>query len=274
MTVNTYSVGTVSATSGLRTVTLAGGLALAINMKPGDLFHIQGASANYIAAITDPLTVELAMPFDGVSGSGQAYSVVHMPIGWGDRVELAEEVAEEIRILGQFGDDTVIVTEPILSGNGPPPSGLGQVNNLYVDIATWDAYRKVSATDWTVTGNIRGAPGPSGVGDRYDVAFQDPGRAASGEVVFRAIFAGTITFPANMAGSFARAVVPASAQANWSMRRNGVQFGTMRFAAAGSAATFLSSAIQFVAGDELTLVAPNPRDATLSDIRGVLSGSR
>lgn len=162
MAANTYSTGTVGATNGSRTVTLAGGMASALTMKPGDLFHIQGASANYLATITDISTVELTMPFDGSTGAGKAFTVVHMPIGWGDRTELAQEVAEEIRILGQFSDGTVIVAEPILSGNGAPASGLGSVNNLYIDQTSWAVYRKMTPTSWTAIGNIRGAAGANG----------------------------------------------------------------------------------------------------------------
>jgi hypothetical protein len=163
MSENTYSAGTVGATNGSRTVTFAGGaLASIINMKPGDLFHIQGASANYLASITDTATVELTMPFDGTTSTGKSYTIVHMPIGWGDRTELAEEVAEEIRILGQFDDGTVVVSQPILSGNGAPSSGLGQVNNLYIDVQTWGVYRKNGATTWALIGNIKGATGTNG----------------------------------------------------------------------------------------------------------------
>lgn len=274
MATTTYSEGTVTATAGSRLVTLAGGLALSINMKQGDLFQIQGASINFIRSISDAVTVELAMPFDGVSGSGKTYTTVHMPAGWGDRVELAEEVAEEIRILGQFDGETVVVSEPILSGAGVPAGALGQVNNLYLNTTNWDVYRKTGAAAWSLIGNIKGGQGASGIGDKYDVVFHDPGRAASGETVFRALFASTVTFPANMTGGAARATVAAAAQANWSLRRNGVQFGTMRFAAGGTVATFLTSAIQFVPGDELAIVAPSPRDETLSDVRGALSGNR
>jgi hypothetical protein len=163
MPANTYSVGTVGATNGSRTVTFAGGaLASAFNMKPGDVFHIQGASTNYLASITDAGTVELTMPFDGTTGTGKAYTVVRMPIGWGDRTELAEEVAEEIRILGQFDDGTVVVSQPILSGNGLPATSLGQVNNLYINVLTWDVYRKTGATTWSAIGNIKGATGANG----------------------------------------------------------------------------------------------------------------
>jgi hypothetical protein len=162
MASHTYSTGTVGATAGSRTVSLAGGIATPLTMKPGDLFHIQGASANYLAAITDGSTVELTMPFDGATGTGKAFTVVHMPIGWGDRTELAEEVAEEIRILGQFDDGTVIVSDPILSGAGTPSSGLGAVNNLYIDEQTWVVYRKTSPTAWSAIGSIKGATGANG----------------------------------------------------------------------------------------------------------------
>jgi hypothetical protein len=99
---NTYSTGTVAATAGQKSVTLTGGAALDINMKPGDLVTIPGGSINAIASLTDATHFELEQPFDGETAAGLAYIIFRMPGGWGDRVNLAESVAANIRLLADL----------------------------------------------------------------------------------------------------------------------------------------------------------------------------
>jgi hypothetical protein len=97
---NTYSSGTVSVTTGSKTVTISGGLSISINMKPGDFIAIEGGLPNAIETLTDATHFDLVRPFDGASDPAASYIVIHMPSGWGDRVELNEQTAENIRRLG------------------------------------------------------------------------------------------------------------------------------------------------------------------------------
>lgn len=110
---NTYSTGTVAVAAGSKTVTLSGGLAIGLNMKPGDQIAIPGGTINAIGALNDATHFELVRPWDGATGSNLSYIVFHMPMGWGDRVDLNEQTAEIIRllgqgVLGQEGVDTAI----------------------------------------------------------------------------------------------------------------------------------------------------------------------
>jgi len=48
------------------------------------------------------------------------------------------------------------------TGSGVPASGLGVVNDFYLDSATGDYYKKTGASTWTLQGNIRGPQGNTG----------------------------------------------------------------------------------------------------------------
>ena len=51
------------------------------------------------------------------------------------------------------------------AGSGSPGSGLGAVNDLYLDTATGNYYLKTGSSAWTLQGNLTGAPGsPGGAG--------------------------------------------------------------------------------------------------------------
>ena len=66
-----------------------------------------------------------------------------------------------------------------------------------------------------------------------------------------------------------------TAQTDFDLQKNGVSFGTMRFAAAATVATFISAAgATFAAGDILKVISPNPADATAADLGFSLAGTR
>lgn len=86
-------------------------------------------------------------------------------------------------------------------------------------------------------------------------------------VVFAAKVAIPLVFPASMAGSYVTADVAATAQTDFDIQKNGASQGTIRFAAAGTTATYVSVAgFSLAAGDELKIISPNPADATLADL--------
>jgi hypothetical protein len=72
-----------------------------------------------------------------------------------------------------------------------------------------------------------------------------------------------------------KAGTAATAQTDFDLKKNGSSIGTVRFAAAGTTASYVSiSASSWVAGDILTLIAPATPDATIADIWGTLVGVR
>lgn len=144
-----------------------------------------------------------------------------------------------------------------------------------ISITTPVVYVKQSDTsaDWSSAIDYRGPIGATG-GSRYDLAFWDPARATNGETVGEHVFTTAVNFSLNLAGSQGKAAVAATASAVWSIRKNGVEFATATFAISGTTATFTGAATSFAAGDMLELIAPNPRDATLSNVKFTFTGLR
>lgn len=89
------------------------------------------------------------------------------------------------------------------------------------------------------------------------------------------VAAHAFTFPSGLTGSVAKAGTAATAQKDFDLKKNGTSFGTMRFAASATAATFIAaSATAFAIGDVLTVTAPGSQDSTLANIAVNLVGFR
>ncbi len=81
-----------------------------------------------------------------------------------------------------------------------------------------------------------------------------------------------LILPASAAGSHAHADVAATAEINIAICKNGTSIGTVRFAAAGTTASFVGiSETLFLVGDRLSFVFPATTDATLADLGIALS---
>jgi hypothetical protein len=66
----------------------------------------------------------------------------------------------------------------------------------------------------------------------------------------------------------------ATAQTDFDIQVKGVSKGTMRFAAAGTTASFIFAAdVAVVASDEIEIIAPASADATLADLVWTLKGT-
>lgn len=92
---------------------------------------------------------------------------------------------------------------------------------------------------------------------------------ADGEVIFSAPAAHRFYIPASATGSKSKAIVAATAQSIFSLRKNGVEFGTVTFAASGTTGTFsvaASTSFDPANNDYFSIVAPATTDATLADI--------
>lgn len=109
----------------------------------------------------------------------------------------------------------------------------------------------------------------------FDLTAFYPGVPTSSAIITRVPVARVITFPASLTGSVATARVAATAQTDFDVQKNGSSVGTIRFAAAGTSATFIAaSQIVTAAGDLVSIIAPATADATLADIGFVLTGTR
>jgi hypothetical protein len=107
----------------------------------------------------------------------------------------------------------------------------------------------------------------------YDMGLTYTGSQAVSVVMLRYPFPRAVIFPAGLTGSQCVAAVAATAQTDFDIQKNGGSVGTVRFAIAGTVASFImASATSFAVGDILTLVAPGTADATLADIGLALTG--
>ncbi|MDX9785438.1 MAG: hypothetical protein RBT11_01585 [Desulfobacterales bacterium] len=90
-------------------------------------------------------------------------------------------------------------------------------------------------------------------------------------------FAIDVTFPAGLTNSKLVATVAATAETVFSLKKNGVEFGTATFAAAGTVATLAAASdatFDESSGDIFTLVAPATPDATLAGLGWAIRGAR
>jgi hypothetical protein len=109
----------------------------------------------------------------------------------------------------------------------------------------------------------------------YDLGGGCTGAPTASLVLMRYPFPRIATFPAGLTNSKGVAATAATAQSDFNLLKNGVSFGTMRFAAAGTVATFIAaSATSFAVGDVLTVSAPAVPDISLANIGFVLAGTR
>lgn len=109
----------------------------------------------------------------------------------------------------------------------------------------------------------------------YDLGGGCTGVPGASLVLMRYPFPRAAFLPSGLINSQGVAATAATAQTDFSILKNGVSFGTMRFAAAGTAASFIAaSQASFAAGDVLTVVAPATPDSTLANIGFALAGTR
>ena len=76
-----------------------------------------------------------------------------------------------------------------------------------------------------------------------------------------------VTLPASGTNSSVEAEVAATAQTDFDLQKNGSSIGTIRWAIAGTVATFVAlSETTFAAGDLIEIISPGTADVTLADI--------
>jgi uncharacterized protein DUF2793 len=109
----------------------------------------------------------------------------------------------------------------------------------------------------------------------YDTGSMYNGAPTASLILLHHVVARTVIFPASLTGSQGKAGTAATAQTDFDIQKNGSSVGTMRFAAAGTSASFIMASQQtFAAGDILKVIAPATPDATLADITFTLAGTR
>lgn len=100
----------------------------------------------------------------------------------------------------------------------------------------------------------------------FDFATFVSGSPTANQFVFSFVAVRAFTTVASFTGSRAAASVAATASTTFGINKNGVQFGTIVFAAAATTATFTGTSTAFAAGDVLTIIAPATPDVTLANV--------
>lgn len=277
-----YSDGQITLTNG-STMMVGTGTAWQLALITGGLVLVTGQLAvAAIATVSSDVQAALALPWPGTSGTFD-YVIFRETAQSAKGTEANDRLAQ---IAYKYETGTFL--QPDASGTLAQRAAFDDVDPdpvfIYIrdDVDPFIVYFKKSAThaDWSIGSALKGAsgtpgaPGINGVGDKYSVAIHDPGRAGSGEVIAEFLFDTVVTFPLNLAGSPNKAGIAATSTAVWSLRKNGVQFATLTFAAAGTVGVFAGPSTAFSNGDLLSVVAPSPRDATLSNVKMNLAGNR
>jgi len=110
---------------------------------------------------------------------------------------------------------------------------------------------------------------------KYDVVCFYPGTIPNGQLVLRFPFGRKVEFPAGLTGSEASLGTAATGETILSFKKNGVEFATCTFEAAGTTGTFsCASDVTFNAGDVLTVHGPESGDATAADLGFTLDGEK
>jgi hypothetical protein len=155
-------------------------------------------------------------------------------------------------------------------------------------IARWNAagggvWEFITAREgWRVydlaTSRVSKFTGSSWVGgevfDAYAYALGSP---AAGQIMLAVPLVRAVTFPINLAGSHGTAQVAATNSAVFNIKKNGTTVASATFASAATVATFTTVggvAVNFAAGDVLSIVAPTPTDATLDSVGFGITGIR
>lgn len=309
MALTTYQTGTATVSGAGTTVTGSGTIWTGGNAREGDVIVIGDASAMILAVVS---ATELTIaPWPGDSETEAEYTIYQTSPRRFDSVEVADDLRKQVAALNTTGfyhfvPSSASAPDPSLGDEGQyafqaftgklwlKEGGAWVFVGVYKALSakgTWDADTDYIPGDVVSRGgrlwfSIQAGTGHvpesspdywtlflSG-GDRYDLASFDTDRPATGELLVK-IYPLGVTFPANLEDSQAGAEVAATADAVFSITKNGVEFATLTFPAASAEGVFdCDSDTTFESGDVLRVIAPTPRDATLSGVAATLVGFR
>lgn len=123
--------------------------------------------------------------------------------------------------------------------------------------------------------NIEAISTLSTTGVPHDLHMFFPGVPAATSTLNFITFVRSVKYIAGLSGSYAKALIAATASTTFSIQKNGVQFATFNFGIGTTTATFtMASDTTFVAGDTFTVISPGTPDATLAGISLNLKGLR
>lgn len=167
---------------------------------------------------------------------------------------------------GATGPTTITVATPAIRG-------LFRVNNAVGHLLTITIASQPGAAPALAPGEAAllysdGTNISKVYGNAVEIGGFSPGQPAAAATLLRYVAARTFVVPAGMPLSQGYVeVAPTVAVANFDIQKNNSSVGTMSFAISSQVATFtFASAVTFAAGDRLSIAAPSPVNATLTDI--------
>lgn len=180
-----------------------------------------------------------------------------------------------------FQGEGVVVTD---EGGGEALITIAEATVEVSDGGSPEVVSEASAIDFTGVGvtvtDTGGGRANVNVDAPYDFGVFFSGLPTASQEIFRMEAVRGFTIPDGAPGSTANAAVESTGTAVFSIRKNGVQFATVTWVAGsptdntGTWAFDAAADESFVAGDLLTMVAPDPADATLEDIAIFVKGAR
>lgn len=128
----------------------------------------------------------------------------------------------------------------------------------------------------TFNGDVNGSPYGTGGTQPYDIPMSVEGQALGDEAILRLVFTRNVSLAADFAGAYGAAGTPGGTDTILSVKKNGVEIGTITFAGASAVATFTTVGgvgQAFAPGDVMTVVAPTVM-TTLANFAITLAGTR
>lgn len=107
----------------------------------------------------------------------------------------------------------------------------------------------------------------------YDISVYVADKPIDGEIVYRMKAVRAFSFPINLIGSKGDAETGSSGNVVFTLFKNGVSFGTVRFNVSTLGSFTAASATSFAIDDILSISAPATADASLRNIAIVLQGT-
>lgn len=258
-----YDIGTVSVGTADTVIVGVGGPLWASNAVAYDRISIDGYGECTILGVTDDNHLAIdPWPYGDVA-AGTAYKLIQTGV---DRVSGATQNANVVDLVDALDADGFIWF--VSTDETEPPPRKGKEGQYAEQPSTGKKWVRELGV-WKYLGIADPAF------TRYDIVVDIPERPASGATMAKWVAPSLVTFKAGLAESRGDADAAATVSSVFSLKKNGTQFATATFSATNDTAIFAcASDTAFAAGDVLTIIAPNPRDATLSNIALTVVGFR
>lgn len=267
--------GTISVENG-STALIGDSTLLSVRACAGGLLLV-GGTIGVIASVESDTGATLEQAWAGTTAEATTYVIVRATADAARLVNANDKLADLVNQLdGKFYFDYDAFGTVIGDRDAYDAETAGFRFALLSDGAPVLYVRTGASGTWTDGITIKGdtgPAGPAGTGDAYAVSWYDVGKPGAGEVLLVHVFASAVVFPTDMTGS--RVAIEGAnptASAQYSLSKNGTEFATLTIGTDGT--PIFAGETTFGAGSILRVIAPDPRDDTLSGVSVTLAGNR